>query len=268
MNDRALWMTSLTAVAMASAISLLAPHTAHAAALPPEVLGTWGLSEAAADLVAPNCRSLTYHFDPTTLTETHHEMVLKTSYDVVDGAPTWTLRRVVAAYNGRPNCIGALVPFALGQRLPDLRIELQGERLRLHLREIRGGTRHVDLVRVNRPAGHAAASSGAAKPTLTIAHRTDPGAAMKCGETAYPEVAEREGAQGVTRIRFSVDAQGMAIEPHILNGSGTTRAHRVLDRAAVEALATCAFPLDRTPPGTAMVVDYVWRLPDAARPGQ
>lgn len=262
-------MKGLTALALAGAMSVLAPQPAHAAALPPEVLGTWGLSEAAADLVAPNCRSVTFHFDATTITETHNELVLKSSYDIVDGAPTWTLRRVVAAYNGRPNCIGALVPFALGQRLPDLRIELQGERLRLHLWERRGGARHVDLMRANQPAGNAAALSGVGKPTVTIAHRTDPGAAMTCGQTAYPEAAEREGAQGVTRIRFTIDAQGMASQPEITNGSGATRAHRVLDRAAVEALARCAFPLDRTTPGTTMVVDYVWRLPDMPRlPGQ
>jgi hypothetical protein len=149
----------------AIALFLLAQHGAQAAALPAEVLGTWGLTEAAADLLAPNCRSVTYHFDATTLTETHNEMVLKTSYDIVDGAPPWTLRHVVTAFNARPNCIGALVPFAPGQRLPDLRIELQGERLRLHLRESRGSARHVDLVRVNRPADPAKESpSGAPAP--------------------------------------------------------------------------------------------------------
>lgn len=253
----------------AIALCLMAQHGAHAASLPAEILGSWGLSEAVADLVAPNCRSVTYHFDSTTVTETHNEMVLKTTYELIDGAPPWSLRQVVTAFNMRPNCIGTLMPYALGQRIPDLRIELQGERLRLHLLERRGGLRHVDLVRVNGPAGGAAPSSGPATPSVTIAHRTDPGAAMKCPQPAYPEVAEREGAQGVTRIRFMVDAQGMAVRAEITNSAGTTRAHRVLDRAAVDALVKCEIPLDKTTPGTAMVVDYVWRLPGLARsPGQ
>ena len=253
----------------AIAICLMVQHGAHAAALPAEVLGTWGLSEAAADLVAPNCRSLTYHFDSTTVTETDGEMVLKTTYELIDGAPPWSLRQVVTAFNMRPNCVGTLMPYALGQRIRDLRIEPQGERRRLHLLERRGGTRHVDLVRVNGPAGSAAAASAPARPSVTIAHRTDPDAGMKCPQLEYPEVAEREGAQGVTRIRFTVDTQGMATRPEITNSAGDTRAHRVLDRAAVEALGKCEIPLDRTTPGTVMVVDYVWRLPGLARsPGQ
>ena len=250
----------------AIALCLMGQHGSHAASLPAELLGTWGLSEAAADLVAPNCRSVTYHFDSTTVTETHNGMVLKTTYDIAAEGPPWTLRQVVTSYNAQPNCVGTLMPYALGQRIPDLRIERQGERLRLHLIERRGGTRHVDLVRVDRPAGNVAAPSGPKKATVTIAHRTDPGAAMKCPELAYPEVAEREGAQGVTRIRFTVDVQGMAVKPEITNGAGATRAHRVLDRAAVEALVKCEFPTDKTTPGSAMVVDYVWRLPEPPRP--
>lgn len=133
---------------------LLAAHAlSQAASLPAEVLGTWGLSEAAADLVAPNCRSLTYRFDATTVTETHGEMVLKTKYEIEGEGPPLSLRLVVTEYNARPNCIGTLLPFAVGQQIPNLRIELRGDRLRLHLRERRGGSRHVDLVRSpDRPA--------------------------------------------------------------------------------------------------------------------
>jgi hypothetical protein len=136
-------MKCLTAIALC----LLAPHGAHAAALPAEVLGTWGLSEAAADVVAPNCRSVTYRFDATTVTEAHGEMVLKTRYEVEgDGVPL-SLRQVVTEYNGRPDCVGTVLPVAVGQTIANLRIELRGDRLRLHLRERRGGMRHVDLVR-------------------------------------------------------------------------------------------------------------------------
>jgi hypothetical protein len=128
-------------------LCFIAPHGAQAGSLPAEVLGTWQLTETVADLVAPNCRSLTYRFDATTLTETHGGMVLKTRYEIEgDGVPL-SLRLVVAEYNGRPDCVGTVLPIAVGQRIANMRIELRGDRLRLHLMERRGGMRHVDLVR-------------------------------------------------------------------------------------------------------------------------
>jgi hypothetical protein len=137
----------------AAVLLLAAGRLAGAASLPAEVLGTWQLSEAVADLVAPNCRSVTYRFDATTVTETHREMVLKTAYVIEgDGVPL-SLRQVVTEYNARPNCIGTLLPLAVGQQIPNMRIELRGDQLRLHLTERRGGMRHVDLVRSpDRPA--------------------------------------------------------------------------------------------------------------------
>lgn len=133
---------------LTAAVALLAAgRLAGAAPLPAEVLGTWGLSEAVADLVAPNCRAVTYHFDATTVTERHGEMVLKTRYEIAgDGIPM-SLRQVVTEYNGRPDCVGTVPPLAVGQRIGNLRIELRGDRLRLHLMERRGGMRHIDLVR-------------------------------------------------------------------------------------------------------------------------
>ena len=136
-----------------TALLITAHALVQAAPLPAEVLGTWVLSEAAAELVAPNCRSLSYRFDAATVTETHGEMVLSTKYEVESEGPPLSLRQVVSGYNARPNCIGTLMPFAVGQQIPNLRIELRGDRLRLHLPERRGGARHVDLVRSpDRPA--------------------------------------------------------------------------------------------------------------------
>ena len=131
--------------------AILSWHVIAGTALPAEVLGTWQLSEAVAELVAPNCRSLTYRFDATSLTETNGEMVLKTKVEVEVEGPPLSLRQVVTEFNARPNCIGTLLPIAVGQALPNLRIEVRGDMLRLHLRERRGGTRHVDLVRSRQP---------------------------------------------------------------------------------------------------------------------
>ena len=139
---------------LAAAIVLLAAgRVAGATPLPAEVLGTWVLSEAAAEVVPSNCRSVTLQFDSTTVTETHGAMVLKTTYELASEGPPWTLRRVVTAYTARPNCIGTVMPFALGQRIADLRIELLGDRLRLHLIQRRGSPLHIDLVRPGSTAG-------------------------------------------------------------------------------------------------------------------
>lgn len=247
---------------------------AHAAALPAEVLGTWGLSEAAADLVAPNCRSNTYRFDATTFTLTDGEMVLKTRYDIEgerqgDGAPL-TLRHVVVEHNARPNCVGTLLSFVPGQRIGNLRIELRGDGLRLQLPERRGGSRHVDLVRSAQVLAASAPSAGPATPTVHVVHLADPGAARpQCPEVTYPEPAIRDGAQGTTRIQFIIDATGKATRPLITHGAGMTRAHRVLDRAAAEALVKCQFTVDEPARERTSAIDYVWRLPDAGRlPGQ
>jgi TonB family protein len=248
---------------------------AHAASLPAEVLGTWALSEAAADLVAPNCRSASYRFDATTVTLTDGQMLLKPRYDLAgerrqgDGA-LLTLRQVVVEHNARPDCRGALFSVVPGQRIHDLRIEAQGDRLRLHLPERRGGSRHVDLVRSTRWPVTSATSSGPAMPTVSVVHVADPTAAKpRCPDLAYPEAALREQAQGTTRIRFVIDASGKATQPLITHGAGMTRGHRVLDRAATESLVKCQFPVDEPARERSSVIDYVWRLPDADRlPGQ
>jgi TonB family protein len=240
---------------------------ATAASLPAEVLGTWGLSEAAADLVAPNCRSMTYRFDATTVTQTSGEMLLKASYVIEGGGAPLSLRRVITEYNARPNCIGTLLPLAVGQQLPDMRIEIQGDRLRLQLLERRGSMLHVDLVRSQTAPETAASPSGPAVPTLEVVQALDATIAKpRCSDPGYPEPAVRDGAQGTTRIRFVIDSTGKVTQPQITHGAGPTRAHGVLDRAAVEALAKCEFTLDAPAQERVSVIDYIWRLPAPGRP--
>jgi TonB family protein len=263
----------------AAIVLLAAGRLAGAAGLPAEVIGTWGLSEAAADLVAPNCRSITYRFDATTFTLTDGEMVLKTRHEVQGesagaGAPL-SLRQVVVEHNARPNCRGTLLSFVPGQRIQDLRVELRGDLLRLHLPESRGGARHVDLVRSAATAAATATtttapSSGLAAPAVNVIQVGDPTAAKPtCPDLPYPEPALREGAQGTTRIHFIIDASGKVTRPQITHGAGATRAHRVLDRAAIEGLVRCQFAVDEPARERSSVIDYVWQLPKVGRlPGQ
>jgi protein TonB len=80
----------------------------------------------------------------------------------------------------------------------------------------------------------------------------------------YPAVAQRAGATGVSRIRFSVDAGGHILGAQILQSSGSTRENRLLDKAAADALAHCPITpgtddMGRPVSATADV-EYVWKL--------
>jgi len=80
----------------------------------------------------------------------------------------------------------------------------------------------------------------------------------------YPAAAQRAGATGSTRIRFTVDALGRIAGSQILHASGSTREHRMLDQAAVSALAQCPVQVGTDeqgrPMGTTTDVEYVWSL--------
>ena len=97
---------------------------------------------------------------------------------------------------------------------------------------------------------------------LARAAHIDAGAAQ-C-RPDYPAAAQRAGATGVTRIRFSVDASGRIAGSQILRSSGSSREHRMMDRAAAEALAQCPVQVGTDemgrPVGTTTDVEYVWTL--------
>ena len=85
-----------------------------------------------------------------------------------------------------------------------------------------------------------------------------------CEKPEYPAAAARAEATGITKIRFTVDAAGKVSKADIERSSGSSREHRLLDRAAVEALSKCPFKpgTDETgkPVGATTLVEYVWKL--------
>jgi len=87
--------------------------------------------------------------------------------------------------------------------------------------------------------------------------------AVQC-HPEYPAAAQRAGATGSTRIRFTVDALGRIAGSQILHASGATREHRMLDQAAAAALARCPVQVGTDdqgrPVGTTTDVEYVWSL--------
>ena len=105
-------------------------------------------------------------------------------------------------------------------------------------------------------------------PVATVKHvvarpaRLDAGAAQ-C-RPVYPAAAQRAGATGVSKIRFMVDALGRVSSAQILQSSGPTREHRLMDKAAADALAQCPVAAGTDETGRAVGgtadVDYVWTL--------
>ncbi|OYV01771.1 MAG: energy transducer TonB [Burkholderiales bacterium PBB5] len=84
-----------------------------------------------------------------------------------------------------------------------------------------------------------------------------------CDKPEFPAAALRAEATGTTKIRFTVDATGAVSKAEVERSAGPSREHRLLDRAAVDALSKCRFKAgtDETgkPVGTTTIVEYVWR---------
>lgn len=80
----------------------------------------------------------------------------------------------------------------------------------------------------------------------------------------YPLAAARANATGITRVRFTVDAEGKLAKAEVVKSAGPTREHRMLDRIAVDKLSECKFRpgVDDSghPAGGTFEAEYVWSL--------
>ncbi len=86
-----------------------------------------------------------------------------------------------------------------------------------------------------------------------------------CDKPEFPAAALRAEATGTSKVRFTIDATGAVAKAEIERSAGSSREHRLLDRAAVDALSKCRFKpgLDEQgkPVGGAVtIVEYVWKL--------
>jgi protein TonB len=87
-----------------------------------------------------------------------------------------------------------------------------------------------------------------------------------CAPTAddYPSAARRAEATGITKVRFTVGADGKLAGAEVVKSAGSSREHKMLDRLAVAKLSECAFKPGADehgkPIGGAFDVEYVWKL--------
>lgn len=109
----------------------------------------------------------------------------------------------------------------------------------------------------------APASSPQPPPRLAKPARVN---VASCAKPEYPRAALRAGAIGTTRIQFAIDAHGRVMRADLVKSSGSSSAHRRMDRAAIEALSRCAFEPGVDESGRAIgaraTVEYVWQLED------
>ena len=87
---------------------------------------------------------------------------------------------------------------------------------------------------------------------------------MACTPPAMPMRAAEAGAQGTSRLRFHVDETGKVTSAEVIKSSGQTSAHRLLDNAAMKALAQCpvepARDANGRPVASDVDVSYTWKL--------
>lgn len=88
-----------------------------------------------------------------------------------------------------------------------------------------------------------------------------------CLNPEYPLAARRSGAEGSTRVVFIVERDGSTTNPRVARRSGNTKAHALLDEAAVQALLRCNFGEAPDHEPTPVALDLVWKLaPDPLAP--
>ena len=108
------------------------------------------------------------------------------------------------------------------------------------------------------PAPAPAPARVAARPAIGNVQACAP------GPDDYPAAALKEEATGTTRVRFTVDAAGKLSAAEVVRSAGASRAHKALDRVAVQKLSECKFSpgLDENgrAVGGAFEVEYVWKL--------
>jgi TonB family protein len=89
------------------------------------------------------------------------------------------------------------------------------------------------------------AEAAASAPALWVVEGPfEPDPARTSCDSSYPEAARRAGAIGRTVLEYVINPNGVVQRIAVLESSGVTREHRMLDRAAIKNIATCPMLVD------------------------
>jgi TonB family protein len=156
----------------------------------------------------------------------------------VDGRAATTIFEMVVDSTG--NVAGARVNLSSGNSVLDAALLAAASNCKF-VPGFRGGVlaelRTMWIYDWNRNAKIPAVMLVAPPPALVPA----PPRIEHCPKPEYPAAALRAGAQGTTVIKLTVDSSGSVTQSEVVESSGKSREHRMLDKTASSALAQCKF---------------------------
>ena len=105
--------------------------------------------------------------------------------------------------------------------------------------------------------------SGCAQHQLSMSGLTPRGVVENtkaCPQPKYPRTALKANRTGTTTISFMVDAAGRVSEATILQKSGNTAEHVLLDEEALKTIKACRFSEAKGYPPSRVVQSFRWKI--------
>jgi periplasmic protein TonB len=84
--------------------------------------------------------------------------------------------------------------------------------------------------------------------------------AATCPQPEYPRAAIRADAEGRTVVMLTVSASGEVSDVRVVEKSGDTTMHALLDAEAVRVTASCRFPEAVGTAPTQARLPYLWKI--------
>jgi TonB family protein len=84
--------------------------------------------------------------------------------------------------------------------------------------------------------------------------------AATCPRAEYPRRALREEVEGRTLVALTVHATGAVSDVQVVEKSGDTALHALLDAEAARVTASCRFPEQAGSAPARVRLPYVWRI--------
>ena len=83
-----------------------------------------------------------------------------------------------------------------------------------------------------------------------------------CPHAKYPRAAFQSHTTGTTKLSFLVDASGKVSEARVIQKSGNTAEHALLDEEALKIINACRFPEAKGYAPVRAIQAFKWELAD------